>query len=84
LSDKDKEVKGQNHPARLAEMKPKIYAVKKCLHFLTVWNRDINAARNILRIFYSLVDGEGIPFLFRQRTDADVGNKKKKRRVKRT
>ena len=64
-------------------MNPKIYAVKKCLHCLTVWSRDINAARNILKIFYSLVDGEGIPFLFRQ-MGQEVGNKKKKRRVKRT
>ena len=29
---KTKIVKGQDHPARLAAMNPKIYAVKKCLH----------------------------------------------------
>jgi transposase len=44
--------------------KSRIYAVKKCRHCLTVWNRDINAARNILGIFLSLRDKGELPLPF--------------------
>ena len=38
----------QDHSARLLSV-DSLYAVKKCQHCLTKWNRDVNAARNIRR-----------------------------------
>jgi hypothetical protein len=74
-------VRGQNHEARVVEMEPhSIYAVKKCKHCLTNWNRDINAARNILHIFMSLVEFHEIPFFFRQWTEEPSGKKKRKKK----
>jgi hypothetical protein len=76
---KQKFVIQKDHPAKLIQVADvvedgvlipgslnyRIYAVKKCRHCLTVWNRDINAARNILGIFLSLRDkvdfGSAIP-----------------------
>jgi hypothetical protein len=78
-------VRGKDHEARLVEMEPvKIYAVKKCKHCLTIWNRDINAARNILYIFMSLVISDVIPFFFRQGTDHEVSTVEKRKKKKKS
>ena len=72
-------VKGEDHPARLIEIcdevdngvlvrgarRSRIYAVKKCRHCFTRWNRDINAARNILRIYQSIRLNGNLPEIFR-------------------
>ncbi len=71
-------IRNQDHPAKLIQvadvvedgvlipgsLKYRIYAVNKCRHCLTVWNRDINAARNILGIFLSLRDKGELPLPF--------------------
>ena len=72
--------RGEDHPARLIEVcdqidrngeiargakKNQIYAVKKCMHCFTVWNRDINAARNILRIYLTILFEGVLPEIFR-------------------
>jgi hypothetical protein len=72
-------VRGEDHPARLIEIcdqvvdgdvfrgarRSRIYAVKKCRHCFTAWNRDINAARNILRIYQSILFRGDLPEIFR-------------------
>ena len=72
-------VRGEDHPARLVEIcdrvmdgivvrgarSSRIYAVKKCRHCFTPWNRDINAARNILRIYQSILSDGVLPEIFR-------------------
>ena len=48
-------VKGIEHQARLVDLEPKrMHGVKQCRHCLTRWDRDVNAARNIFRIFIDL------------------------------
>lgn len=42
-----------------------IYGIKVCNHCVTTWDRDLNAARNILAIFLTLRGGEPRPHAFR-------------------
>ena len=57
----------EEHPARLNELQPRrIHAVKQCQHCLTFWGRDVNAARNIFRIFVELVRDRQKHLFFRR------------------
>ena len=42
------------------------YAVKVCNHCHTVWNRDTNAARNMLRLLRCTAAGEDRPVAMRR------------------
>ena len=50
------------HPARLSELisiaPQSIFPVKQCQECLTIWNRDINAARNIRRVGLLMFTGQ--------------------------
>ena len=46
----------KDHPAKLIDLEHRrIHAVKQCQHCFTIFGRDVNAARNIFRIFMDLL-----------------------------
>ena len=50
---------------RVDERQVEIYGIKVCNHCVTTWDRDLNAARNILAIFLALRAGRPRPQVFR-------------------
>lgn len=53
-----------DHLAKLIELEPRrIHAVKQCRHCFTIFGRDVNAARNIFRIYMDLLQ-RGAKHLF--------------------
>ena len=60
------------HPARLVELvsiAPKrIFPVKQCQECLTIWNRDVNAARNIRRVGLLMFTGQPRHLFFQPTT----------------
>jgi hypothetical protein len=61
------------HPARLSELlslvaPQRIFPVKQCEKCLTIWNRDVNAARNIRRVGLLMFTGQPRHVFFRPAT----------------
>ena len=49
-----------------------IFAVKQCPHCLLVWQRDVNACRNIGIIFFSLQANQGRPSFYGEPRDGEL------------